>query len=103
MAKTKDLDMMSSSAKVKLGASDMIVRGFGYFITTFYALACIFPFLIILGSSFSSEKSFNANGVQLIPKEFSTQAYEMVIKGGLIWKSYILTILLTLIGTGIGL
>ncbi len=103
MAKTKDLDMMSSSAKVKLGASDMVVRGFGYFITTFYALACIFPFLIILGSSFSSERAFNANGVQLIPKEFSTQAYEMVIKGGLIWKSYILTICITLIGTAIGL
>lgn len=103
MAKKKDLDMMSSSAKVKLGVSDIIVRGFGYIITTIYALCCIFPFLIILGSSFTSESYLNRHGVQLIPGEFSMQAYEMITRSGAIWKSYILTILMTLIGTLIGL
>ena len=103
MAKKKDLDMMSSSAKVKLGVSDIIVRGLGYIITTIYALCCIFPFLIILGSSFTSESYLNRHGVQLIPGEFSMQAYEMITRSGAIWKSYILTILMTLIGTLIGL
>lgn len=103
MAKKKDLDMMSSSAKVKLGASDIIIRTIGYIVTTFYALCCIFPFLIILGSSFTSESYLNQHGVQLIPGEFSTKAYTMVINGGAIWKSYILTICMTAIGTGIGL
>lgn len=103
MSKKKDLDLASSSAKVKLGVSDIIVRGLGYIITTFYALCCIFPFLIILGSSFTAESYLNKYGVQLIPGEFSTRAYEMVIKSGAIWKSYILTISLTGIGTLIGL
>ena len=62
MAKKKDLDMVSSSAKVKLGASDIIVRGIGYFVTSLYSLACIFPFLVILGSSFSSESYLNLHG-----------------------------------------
>ncbi len=103
MAKTKDLDLMDSGAKVKIGATDMVVRGVGYFLTTFYALACIFPFLIILASSFTSENYIRIHGVQIIPHEFTLKAYEMVTKSGLIWRSYLLTILMTLVGTGIGL
>ncbi|MBR5968474.1 MAG: carbohydrate ABC transporter permease [Lachnospiraceae bacterium] len=103
MAKKKDLDMVSSSAKVKLGVSDIIVRGIGYFVTSLYSLACIFPFLVILGSSFSSESYLNQHGVQLIPGEFSTEAYHAVMKTGLIWRSYVVTILITVIGTTIGL
>ena len=103
MAKKKDLDLASSSAKVRLGVSDIIIRGFGYFITTFYALACIFPFLIILGSSFTSESYLNRYGVQLIPHDFTLEAYRAITKSGLIWKSYILTIALTGRGTLVGL
>lgn len=102
MAK-KNLDMESSSAKVKLGVSDIIVRGLGYFLASFYAICCIFPFLIILGSSFTAESYLNQHGVQLIPGQFSTEAYRMVIKSGAIWKSYALTIGLTGIGTFAGL
>ena len=40
----------NNSNKVKLGASDKIVRGFGYVVITIYAVACVFPFLLILGS-----------------------------------------------------
>jgi len=103
MAKKKDLDLASSSAKVKLGVSDIVIRTFGYILTTFYALACIFPFLIILGSSFTSESYLNRYGVQLIPHEFTLEAYKAVTKSGLIWKSYILTIGITALGTLVGL
>ncbi len=99
----KNSNKKPHTIKVKLGVSDIIVRGIGYFVTTVYALACIFPFLVILGSSFSSESYLNLHGVQLIPGEFSTEAYHAVMKSGLIWRSYIVTILLTVIGTSIGL
>ena len=72
----------NNSNKVKLGASDKIVRGFGYVVITIYALACIFPFLLILGSSFTAEEVIRTEGVQLIPKQFTLAAYEMVCKGG---------------------
>lgn len=42
-------------------------------------------------------------GVQLIPKGFSLEAYQMVTKNGNIWKSYILTIVMTGVGTFLGL
>ncbi|MDC7293721.1 MULTISPECIES: carbohydrate ABC transporter permease [unclassified Butyrivibrio] len=92
-----------TGVKVKLGVSDIIIRAFGYILITFYALACIFPFLIIIGTSFTSETIIRAEGVQLIPKEFTTKSYEMVMRGGMIWKSYGLTITLTLCGTIVGL
>lgn len=92
-----------TGVKVKLGVSDIVIRTFGYVLITFYALACIFPFLIIIGTSFTNEAVIRAEGVQLLPKEFTTKAYEMVVRGGMIWKSYGLTITLTLCGTVVGL
>ncbi len=102
MAK-QDADLMESGAKVKLGASDMIIRGFGYAFIAFYALCCIVPFIIIISTSFTSESVIRSEGVQIIPKAISMEAYSMITKSGGIWKSYILTILLTFFGTGIGL
>ena len=102
MAK-KDLDLASSSAKVKLGVSDIVVRAIGYILVTFYALCCVFPFLIIVSSSFTSEAVIRLEGVQLIPKDVTLEAYQMVCKGGQIWWSYLLTICLTVVGTAIGL
>lgn len=101
--KKKDLDMMESGAKVRLGTSDKIIRGFGYVFITIYAVCCIVPFLIIISSSFTSEAVIRAEGVQLWPKDFSLEAYKMVAKSGGIWKSYILTIVMTLVGTALGL
>ena len=92
-----------TGVKVRLGVSDIIIRTFGYILITFYALACIFPFLIIIGTSFTNESVIRAEGVKLIPKEFTTKSYEMVMRGGMIWKSYGLTITLTLCGTVVGL
>ena len=94
---------MTSSAKVKLGVSDIIIRTIGYIIVTLYSICCIFPFLIIVSSSFTSEQVIRAEGVKLFPKEVTLEAYNMVCKGGTIWWSYLLTIILTVVGTAIGL
>lgn len=104
MEKTKKRkENMPQGTKVKLGTSDLFIRGFGYVFVTLYAIACVFPFLIIIGSSFTSETYIRKFGVQLIPHEFTLMAYDMVCKSGGIWKSYILTILMTVIGTALGL
>ncbi len=102
MAK-KNMDLMESGAKVRLGTSDKIIRGFGYAFVTFYAVCCIIPFLIIVSSSFTSEAAIREFGVQLIPKDFTLEAYKMVAKSGGIWWSYLLTIVMTAVGTFVGL
>lgn len=96
-------NIKKASTHVKLGVSDYIIRGTGYVLVTIYALACIFPFLVILGTSFTSEAIIRSEGVKLIPKDFSVEAYQMVIRGGTIWQSYFLTITLTVVGTVVGL
>lgn len=94
---------MESGAKVKLGTSDKIIRGFGYVFLTFYSVCCIIPFIIIVSTSFTSESVIRAEGVQFLPKDITLTAYDMVTKSGGIWWSYLVTILLTAVGTGVGL
>ena len=103
MAKKEDKDLMESGAKVKLGTSDKIIRGFGYVFLTFYSVCCIIPFIIIVSTSFTSESVIRAEGVQFLPKDITLTAYDMVTKSGGIWWSYLVTILLTAVGTGVGL
>lgn len=89
--------------KVKLDSSDKIIRGIGYFVSGFYALVCVIPFLLIVGTSFSSEAVVRKSGVSLIPKEFTTFAYKMIFNGGTVWGSYVVTIIMTVCGTALGL
>lgn len=99
----KDKDLMESGAKVKLGTSDKIIRGFGYVFLTLYSICCIVPFIIIVSTSFTSESVIRSEGVQFLPKEITLTAYNMVAKSGGIWLSYLVTIMLTVVGTLIGL
>lgn len=103
MAKKEDKDLMESGAKVKLGTSDKIIRGFGYVFLTLYSVCCIVPFIIIVSTSFTSESVIRSEGVQFLPKDVTLTAYNMVTKSGGIWWSYLVTILLTVVGTAIGL
>ncbi|MCI5649247.1 MAG: carbohydrate ABC transporter permease [Fusicatenibacter sp.] len=88
---------------IKLGASDKLIRGFGYVMITIYCIACVLPFVMILSTSFTSESYIRRHGVTLIPKEFTTVAYKAVLQGSMIWKSYALTIVMTVCGTFLGL
>ncbi len=102
MARNQD-DMMDNVSKVKLTGSDYVIRSIGYVLITIMAISSIFPFLVILGTSFETEDNIIAKGVTLIPRSFTTAAYDLVIKGGTIWASYGLTIIMTAVGTLIGL
>ena len=90
--------------KVKLDASDMIVRGFAYVFITLFAVLCLFPFLLIVATSFTSEPSIMKYGFQIWPREFSLYAYQLIFKTPMVMiKTYGLTIGLTVTGTVIGL
>lgn len=101
MAKNKILE--EQGTKVKLGTSDLVIRGFGYVIITLYAIACVLPFVMIVSTSFTGESYIRKYGVTMVPKEFTTMAYEMVMQGNMIWRSYALTIAMTVCGTFLGL
>ncbi|TCN27508.1 carbohydrate ABC transporter permease [Mesobacillus foraminis] len=64
------------------------------------AFTCVFPFLYVIVISFTSEESIVRNGFELIPKEWSMDAYRYLwsMKEALL-RSYGVTILITILGT----
>jgi putative aldouronate transport system permease protein len=62
--------------------------------------ACIYPFLVILGSSFQEERDILINGYALFPKVISLTAYKMILRDpSILLNSYFITILTTVVGT----
>jgi putative aldouronate transport system permease protein len=75
-----------------------------YAIVGFFALFSLLPFFILAINSLSSEHAIVNNGYSLLPQQLSLDAYAMVFENPQkILRSYIVTILLTSIGTGISL
>lgn len=65
---------------------------------------CLFPFLLMLSASVTSENSLIQEGYGLIPGEFSLAAYEYLVKQlGMIGHAYGITILVTIIGVATSL
>ncbi|GKU27138.1 carbohydrate ABC transporter permease [Clostridium folliculivorans] len=68
------------------------------------AVICILPFVFVVIISLTSEKSLQHNGYRFIPKEWSFNAYQYLMgAGSQLMKSYGVTILVTILGTVIGL
>lgn len=73
-------------------------------IFTLLALCCIIPLVFVVMISISSEKSLMMYGYRFIPKEVSFYAYTYIFtERGQIMTSYGVTILVTVLGTLIGL
>nr|WP_243122262.1 carbohydrate ABC transporter permease [Clostridium thermarum] len=68
------------------------------------AIACLIPFIMVVSGSFSSENAIIKHGFGLLPKEFSTQAYKLALENPrAILRAYGVTILVTIMGTFLGL
>jgi putative aldouronate transport system permease protein len=87
----------------KRSRSEQTVQIFIHLILFIYGICCIYPFILTLMVSFSSEKSVVFNGFQLIPHEFSTLAYQMVFKDRFIYSGFAVSIFVTVIGTVLSL
>lgn len=65
---------------------------------------CILPFVLLIMSSLSDETSLLKFGYTLWPREFSTAAYDYLLKqGGTILRAYGISIVVTGLGTVLGL
>ncbi|WP_372630659.1 carbohydrate ABC transporter permease [Cohnella sp.] len=68
------------------------------------AAFCLIPFVLLFMSSVSSESSIVNNGYSFWPKEFSLEAYTYLwSQKSAMFNSYGVTILITLVGTFVGL
>lgn len=67
-------------------------------------VACLLPFILLFVSSFASEESIVKTGYTFFPSEFSLDAYKYLwAQSDSLFRAYGITILITVIGTAVGL
>lgn len=93
--------MARNKNRIKHSRSDKAVLAVAYFFIFLLAVVCIYPLLLVLGVSFSSEKDIAMTGYSVIPKTFSLDTYKYIFfqSGKAILRSYGVTILITVVGT----
>jgi len=70
-----------------------------YIIATVFCIYCILPFAVVIGSSFETERNLESYGFPIIPRNFTTKAYQTVLGDSQIFRAYGVTILTTAVGT----
>jgi len=73
-----------------------------YAVLSAFALFCFIPFWIVFINSFADESILQTAGYQLLPGKFSLDAYEFLLSGKQVFRSYGITILVTIAGTTLG-
>lgn len=76
---------------------------FNYCVLTLIAIACLLPFLNIIGSSFATSSEITQRPFILIPKTFTLDAYRYILSTPTIFRSLGISILVTLGGTFISM
>ncbi|WP_203567717.1 carbohydrate ABC transporter permease [Aestuariimicrobium ganziense] len=90
--------------KLKLDSSEVVLRSVSYVTVTLFALFCALPFVLIVSASFSEESQIMEHGFSLLPRGFSTAAYELIFRSPRqIIGSYAVTITMTVLGVAVGL
>ena len=68
------------------------------------ALLCILPLVFVVSISFSDEQDILKNGYAAFPREFSLEAYRMMLKNpGQLLHSYLVSTFVSVVGSVIGL
>ncbi|MWV47111.1 ABC transporter permease subunit [Paenibacillus sp. HJL G12] len=80
---------------------DRLVVGMAYGLIGLFALICLYPLILTLSVSFSSEQAIARNGYSVLPMSPSLDTYKYIFvnSGMKILKSYGLTIFVTVVGT----
>jgi putative aldouronate transport system permease protein len=73
---------------------------FNYLLVAVIALACVLPMILVLSISLSSDHAIRQYGYQLIPKEFSLEAYRLIFRGNSsVFQGYFISLSVTFLGT----
>ncbi len=77
---------------------------FSHIILILASFSCIYPFVLLIMASFTEENTLVRNGYSIFPEALSLGAYEYIFaQAGTIFQAYGITLLVTAVGTVIGL
>ncbi len=100
MAKMKNKDLEYTGKKEKYGVGQFILT----VCLLIYTFICALPILLVFISAFSDEMSITQYGYSYFPKAWSLNGMNAVLRyGKQLYQSYMNTIIITLVGTGVGL
>jgi ABC-type glycerol-3-phosphate transport system permease component len=92
------------SRRVRKDTVSKGVTVFAVLFVSIFTILCLLPFLMMVSASFSTESIIMTEGIGILPKKFSMAAYDIALKNPkYIIGAYIVTIILTITGTLIGL
>lgn len=82
---------------------DRVVVSIMYVLIGLFALACLYPLVLTLMTSLTDEQTLITDGYRLIPRKFSTAAYDVIVNsmGNKVVRAYSITILITVLGTAL--
>ncbi|UNK18802.1 carbohydrate ABC transporter permease [Paenibacillus sp. N3/727] len=81
---------------------ERLFLGVVYVLLIGFALICFIPFWIVLINSFADESVIQTSGYQLFPTSFSLDAYTFLLSGEQVFRSYGVTLFVTIAGTVLG-
>jgi putative aldouronate transport system permease protein len=88
---------------IKESFGDRILKLVFTVILAVFALYCLIPFVTVISNSVTTEKSIQMHGFGLFPHEWTTVAYELIFSDSTIFRSYGVTIFVTLVGTALAM
>lgn len=96
--------MAGKNSAIHNSLDNTMLKTISYICITLFSLICLFPFILMITSSFMSEKEIITEGFKLFPKKLTVSAYKYLLGNPKsIFDAYKVTILITVIGTVLGL
>lgn len=90
--------------KKPMGKDEKIMKVICYIAVGLFALICLFPFLLMITSSFMTEKEIVSEGYKLIPNEISFSAYKFLMENSKkLVDAYGINLINVIVGTTLGL
>lgn len=99
MAKQISEAALDAKSKIQMTTGDKVLNGIFYAFIALFAVICLVPFILVVSASFTQEQALTTYGYALWPREFSLDAYRLVVAGSDIPQAYLITIFTTVFGT----
>lgn len=80
--------MKATGRKRKLGMSDRLILGVGYFALGLFVLAIIIPLVYVVAASFMDPNVLNSQGISFDFKKWTLDSYRRVLENEMIWRGF---------------
>ncbi|KGM08378.1 sugar ABC transporter permease, partial [Cellulomonas bogoriensis 69B4 = DSM 16987] len=97
------LEMSAGPRGLKDSTSYKVFRVVNVTVLMLVVVVTLYPFLNIIAQSFSAEGFINAGQVNLVPRGFNVETYQIVMADRMFWINYRNTVVYTVVATVIAM